>query len=92
MARNDAEILATQMLGWIAADEDRIGLFLGASGMDVDDLKRRAAEPDFLGFVIDFMLGDEGMLLACCEALSIAPDQPMRARMALPGGDIPHWT
>lgn len=92
MARNDAETLGARMLGWMAEDDDRFGRFLATTGMGLADIKQRAGDPEFLGFVIDFLLSDEATLMACCEALAIAPDQPMRARAALPGGDLPHWT
>lgn len=87
-----AEVLAIQALGWIAADDELSGAFLGASGAAADELRERAADPEFLGFVLDFLLADEDALLAFCEATETPPDAPMRARAALPGGDLPNWT
>lgn len=92
LGRDQAETLALQALGWLAGQEDLSGAFLGASGLSADDLKSRASDPEFLGFVLDFLLGDEAALLAFCEAADVTPDRPMRARAALPGGDLPHWT
>ena len=89
---DQAELLAVSALGWIAQDQELTAAFLGTTGASADNLRARAADPDFLGFVLDFLLGDEAALLAFCETQGIAPDRPMRARAALPGGDLPHWT
>lgn len=85
-------MLAIQALGWIAADDELSGAFLGASGATADELRTRAADPEFLGFVLDFLLADEQALLGFCEATDTPPEAPLRARAALPGGDLPNWT
>ncbi len=92
MNRDAAERMAIEALGWMARDDELLGAFLGAAGAAPEDLRARAAEPEFLGFVMDFMLGDDAMLVAFCDAAGHAYDAPMRARAALPGGDLPNWT
>lgn len=92
LGREQAETLGLQALGWLAGQDELSGAFMGASGLSADDLKTRAGDPEFLGFVLDFLLGDEDALLAFCEVADVTPDRPMRARAALPGGDLPHWT
>ena len=92
MARASAEGLAVQALTWIAADFDLAGRFLAAAGAAPGDLRARAADPEFLGFVLDFLLCDEPALLAFAAAADVKPEAPMRARAALPGGDLPNWT
>ena len=84
--------MAIQALGWIAGQPELAGAFLGSTGAAAQDLRERAADPEFLGFVLDFLLGDEAALVAFCHETGIAPDRPMRARAALPGGDLPNWT
>ena len=63
-----------------------------ASGVSADELRDRAADPEFLGFVLDFLLSDEAALLAFAHEAGLSPDRPLRARAALPGGELPHWT
>ena len=63
-----------------------------AAGAGPDDLRARAADPAFLGFLLDFLLADEAALMAFAAAEGIHPGLPMRARAALPGGDAPAWT
>ncbi len=92
MAREPAETLALRALGWIAADDELAGRFLASAGAAPGDLRSRAGDPEFLGFVLDFLLADEKSLVAFTASESVSPDAPMRARAALPGGDLPNWT
>lgn len=92
MARLQAEALAVQALTWIAGDPELIGRFLVSTGASPIDLRLRSADPEFLGFVLDFLLSDEAALVAFSTSANIRPDWPMRARVALPGGDLPNWT
>lgn len=87
-----AQNVAVQALLWIAADPERAGQFLGYSGADPGDLKTRAAEPEFLGFVLDFILLDDAFVLEFSAANGLSPETPMQARARLPGGDLPNWT
>lgn len=92
MTEAAAEALALEVLGWMAAEPDRLSRFLMASGASPDQLRSAAREPEFLGFLLDHLLADEAMLLACAADLGVAPDRPAAARAVLPGGDVPHWT
>lgn len=92
MNREQAEIIGIKALGWLAAEEDLVGQFLNMSGSTTDDLRNRAQDPDFLGFVLDFLMLSDETVIAFCEAFTLPTDTPMQARMALPGGDIPNWT
>ncbi len=92
MAREDAETLAARALAWMAGDSAMIGRFLASSGAGPDDLRAQVGDPAFLGFVLDFLVADEPALVAFAEAENVAPELAMRARAALPGGDLPEWT
>ena len=92
LPRAAAETLALQALSWIVADQDVAARFMGQTGIGPAELRASVSDPEFLGFVLDFILADEPALLAFCEARSIAPERPLRARAGLPGGDLPHWT
>ncbi len=87
-----AQEIAVRALLWIAADPERSGQFLGYSGADPGDLKARSAEPEFLGFVLDFILLDDAFILDFCTEAGLPPESPMQARARLPGGDLPNWT
>ncbi|MBL4873478.1 MAG: DUF3572 domain-containing protein [Rhodobacteraceae bacterium] len=92
MNREQAERVGIQVLGWLAGHDDMLTQFLGMTGIAADDLRVRAHEPEFLGFVLDFLLSDDAMVLAFCENANMSTEAPMRARGALPGGDVPNWT
>ncbi|MEM9900227.1 MAG: DUF3572 domain-containing protein [Pseudomonadota bacterium] len=92
MQREDAETLALEALGWLAGQEDLMPTFLGASGASLLDVRRRADDPEFLGAVLDFLTMDDAWISAFCDSTGRAPDAPLRARAALPGGELPHWT
>ncbi|SEA53560.1 DUF3572 family protein [Rubrimonas cliftonensis] len=87
-----AEALALGGLGWLAADPERLDALMGAAGLAPADLAARAAEPEFLGFVLDFILADEARARDFAEESGLGPEDATRARMALPGGDVAHWT
>ena len=60
--------------------------------MAPSDLAQMAADPVFLGAVLDFVLLDDAHVLAFCSAADLPPDAPLRARQALPGGAEVNWT
>ncbi|MEO1531616.1 MAG: DUF3572 domain-containing protein [Pseudomonadota bacterium] len=92
MTPDAAEALAAEALAWMAGDQDLIGSFLAASGAAPGDLASVASEPAFLGFVLDFLLGDDETVTAFAQATNRSPESVIRARAALPGGMTPEWT
>jgi len=92
MTPERAEALGALALGWIAADPETLGAFMGAAGLDPAALRRRAAEPEFLGFVLDFVLEDDARVLGVAAEAGVRPEAVAAARAALPGGDAPFWT
>jgi hypothetical protein len=93
MSRQDfAETIALQALAWLANNEELMPVFLGATGASVDDLSLGARQPAFLASVLDFLVMDDAWLVAFCDEAGLDYEVPMRARMALPGGEQIHWT
>jgi Protein of unknown function (DUF3572) len=82
-AREAAEMLAIQALGFIAGEPERLEAFLAATGLTLDRLRESATEPDFLAGVLEHMLADESLLLAFAESAAIDPAAVARARNAL---------
>ncbi len=91
-AREEAEMVALRALNWVLGPSELAEVFLGASGLAPQDLARRASEPEVLAAVLDFVLMDDAWVLALAQAEGLAPEQVIRARAALPGGELPHWT
>ena len=92
MSPENAETIALQALGWLVGHEDLLPVFLGSSGASESDLRARAADPEFLGSVLEFLTMDDAWVMAFCDAHGMAYDMPMQARWALPGGAPVHWT
>lgn len=82
--RDDAETLALRVLAWLAADPERIERFLSLTGVAPGELAGRAQDPVLLAAIIDFLMGHEPDLVACAEALEVAPESFALARSLLP--------
>ncbi len=87
-----AETLALQALGWLAANDDLLPVFLGSTGASEADVRARAADPVFLGAVLDFLTMDDAWVIRFCDDVSLPYDRIMQARAALPGGEQVNWT
>jgi hypothetical protein len=92
MDRERAVDLGQAALIWMAGRPDVLGAFLAASGAGPAELRARAADPEFLGFVLDHVLGSDALTADFAAHAGVAPDRPARARAALPGGNSPDWT
>lgn len=90
--REFAETMALQALGWLAGQEGLLDSFLAASGESPAGLRARVGDPVFLGSVLDFLMAEDPWIIGFCDAEGLAYDAPRRARAALPGGEVPHWT
>lgn len=86
--REVAEIVAIQALSFIAADPERLGLFLAESGLGPETLRTAAANPQFLAHVLDFVLRDDATVKAFATQSELHPTNIAAAREVL--GD-PHW-
>ena len=84
----DAETLALRALAWLAADPERLGLFLAETGLGPAELKRCASDKALLGGVLDHLLAREYLLLRFAEESEIDPAAAARARARLPGAPI----
>jgi hypothetical protein len=89
---DQAALLGIKSLGWLAANDELLPVFLGASGTSLSDLRDRAQDPDFLGAVLDFLLMDDAWVMAFCESENLPYEKLAEARAALPGGQQMHWT
>lgn len=92
MQRDSAETLALQALAHLAGDDDLLAAFLAQTGAGMAELRRGAADPAFLGAVLDFILQEDGRVLGLAAAAGVAPERVAQARAALPGGQQHHWT
>src|SRR5260370_8422360 len=71
--REVAEIVAIQALSFVAADPERLGVFLAETGIGPETLRSAAADPRFLAAVLDFVLRDDATVRAFAAAPEPAP-------------------
>jgi len=84
-AREAAEALAIQALTYIAGDAERLGRFLAATGIAPTEIRSAASEPEFLAGVLDYLVGDVGLLTSFSESTAIDPETVEQARVLLSG-------
>jgi hypothetical protein len=75
--------LAIAALTFIAEEPERLGRFLALSGIGPESLRAAAREPGFLSGVLDYIVGDEPLLIEFAGHTGIDPEDVARARAAL---------
>lgn len=78
-------MIALKFMGFIASDESRMERFTALSGIYPDDLRNNAGEPTFQGFVLDYALQDEALILEFAASEGLSPEKIAAARYDLPG-------
>ncbi len=89
-----AETIALGALTFLAQDSDRLGQFLGLTGMGPDDLRSATDEPHTLSAVLDYILADELLLLVFAAERGLAPEivQPAATLLAGAGDRSDDWS
>jgi hypothetical protein len=82
---SEASDIALNLIAFVASDEERFERFCALSGLLESEVKERLTDPSFLGFVFDYALQDEEMLLAFAAEHNIKPERFMTLRRTLPG-------
>ncbi len=74
---------AISALGYLAGHPGRLDRFLALSGLGPHNLRAAAADPAFLISVLDYVVGDERLLVAFAADQGWRPEEVVRARDAL---------
>ena len=82
-----AETLGAQALDFLAADLERLGGFLAATGIAPTSVRTAAREPGFLRGVLGYVMADESLLIALASRLEVGPDRLGRAIAEIVGSD-----
>src|SRR5262245_7468512 len=85
IGREAAENMAVQALSFLAGEPEHLARFLALSGIGPETIRRAAADPQFLAGVLDYIAGDEKLLVAFADHLQLKPEAVLRARAALSG-------
>ncbi len=84
----EAEVAALQVLGFLAADPERLQRFMDLSGLDVQAIRSSATDPAFLAGLLDHLLSDESLLLIFAEEHGLRPERIQDLRRKLPGASL----
>ena len=83
LSQDDAQTIAVEVLGFLAADGRRLERFLALSGLNPATVRAAAGAPGFLLAVLDHMVGDEKLLVGFSTAAGRDPRDIARAREIL---------
>jgi hypothetical protein len=86
LTRQNAETIAIEALGFVAADPELLPRFLAITGIEAQSIR----EPGFLAGVLQFILAHEPTLMKFSEASGLAPATVAGALRRLPLGDDSH--
>ncbi|MBK5932572.1 uncharacterized protein DUF3572 [Rhodovulum imhoffii] len=92
MTQEQAETLALRALEWLVGNDELLQVFMGSAGISGQDLAERAADPDVLAGVLDFLTLDDTWVMSFCADTGEINEAPMRARQILAGPAQMHWT
>ena len=81
--RADPLPLGLAALGWTVGEPSRAERLLALTGLQPDELRRRAGEPRLLAAVLNFLESHELDLVACAQALDATPEALVNARRSL---------
>jgi hypothetical protein len=73
LTRERAETLALQGLAFLAGRDEDIERFLRNTGLDMTGLRARAADPDLLRAVLDYILAGDATTTGFCDEQTIDP-------------------
>jgi hypothetical protein len=85
IAAEVAETLAIQALAFLAGEPEQLGRFLAITGIGPEAIRGAAREPQFLAGVLEYVSGDEPLLVAFATQIGIDPADVARACAALGG-------
>jgi len=71
----DADIISLQALVCVLQDQDRAERLLALTGLDPRELRSGLEDPTMLASLLGFLANHEPDLIACAEAIGIAPDK-----------------
>ena len=87
-----AEIKALEALIWLSKNQELLRDFMEQSGGTVTDIFKRAKDPQFLMFVVEYCLTTDEIALKCAKALQIKPEELKEVLIMLPGSETYNWT
>ena len=94
MKKEIAEEKAIAALGWLSSNDELIGLFFGASGLSLEDMRSVIAKGDhaLLSAVVEFISQNDAWVVDAAGAIGLRPDEFVTLRQVMLGRSATHWT
>lgn len=80
-----AEEYALKALHFIGSEEDRLERFMALSGLDPDTMREAATNESFLAAILEYLMGDESLLLVFTSDIGAPPESVKAAWASLAG-------
>jgi hypothetical protein len=82
-----AAAVAIEAISYIANHPEQMSRFLALTGIDPGAIRAAAGVPGFLAGILDYVCGDERLLVAFAGHAGVSPVEIESARRTLGGGD-----
>ena len=76
--------LIMKLMVFLAQDEVRFERFVSLTGLSVEDIRQRHADPVFQALVLDYVLQDQSLVLEFAASQELRPDALLKLRHSLP--------
>ena len=84
---SDSNVIALQLMAFIVSNDERLERFSALSGIGPFEMQTGAHDPVFLGFMLDYALQDEALILDFAQNHKISPQTLVNARRNFPGAN-----
>jgi len=80
-----AEQLAVLVLQFLTSDIERLERFMSLSGLNPESMRAATADGAFLAAILEYLVGDESLLLVCASEIAVPPADLATAWQTLNG-------
>ena len=84
--QDEAQVIALNALTFLVGDPDRLSRFMALTGTAPETIRASASMPGFLAGVLEYLCGDQGLLLAFAQSEEMNPERIETAGRCLAGG------
>lgn len=74
MSHDECQVIALKVLAFLMDEPDQANRFMGVTGATPEPIREGAGEHSFLRGVLEYLCGDEPLLLVFAESAGIAPE------------------
>ncbi|MBC8038516.1 MAG: DUF3572 domain-containing protein [Rhizobiales bacterium] len=85
ISHDESQIIALKALAFLVSDPDRVSRFMGITGTAPETIRASANVPEYLAGVLEYLRGDQSLLLIFAESEGIDPESIDAAGRCLEG-------